>query len=192
MSNDSEIKKLHKQSPAVVPVELIEKKIYLIRGHKVMLSTDLAKLYGVEVRVLVQAVKRNIERFPEDFMFQLSQEEYENLKSQIVTSSWGGARRARPYAFTEQGVAMLSSVLRSERAIQVNIAIMRAFVRLRQIFSTHKELAYKLAELERKIEKHDEEIKAIFEAIRRLMMAPKKPKRKIGFKVKNKEGGSEE
>jgi len=192
MSNDSEIKKLHKQSPAVVPVELIEKKIYLIRGHKVMLSADLAKLYGVEVRVLVQAVKRNIERFPEDFMFQLSQEEYENLKSQIVTSSWGGARRARPYAFTEQGVAMLSSVLRSERAIQVNIAIMRAFVRLRQIFSTHKELAYKLAELERKIEKHDEEIKAIFEAIRRLMMAPKKPKRKIGFKVKNKEGGSEE
>ena len=192
MSNDSEIKKLHKQSPAVVPVELIEKKIYLIRGHKVMLSTDLAKLYGVEVRVLVQAVKRNIERFPEDFMFQLSQEEYENLKSQIVTSSWGGARRARPYAFTEQGVAMLSSVLRSERAIQVNIAIMRAFVRLREILSTHKELAYKLAELERKIEKHDEEIKAIFEAIRRLMMAPKKPKRKIGFKVKNKEGGSEE
>ena len=192
MSNDSEIKKLHKQSPAVVPVELIEKKIYLIRGHKVMLSTDLAKLYGVEVRVLVQAVKRNIERFPEDFMFQLSQEEYENLKSQIVTSSWGGARRARPYAFTEQGVAMLSSVLRSERAIQVNIAIMRAFVRLREILSTHKELAYKLAELERKIEKHDEEIKAIFEAIRQLMMAPKKPKRKIGFKVKNKEGGNEE
>ena len=192
MSNDSEIKKLHKQSPAVVLVELIEKKIYLIRAHKVMLSTDLAKLYGVEVRVLVQAVKRNIERFPEDFMFQLSQEEYENLKSQIVTSSWGGARRARPYAFTEQGVAMLSSVLRSERAIQVNIAIMRAFVRLRQIFSTHKELAYKLAELERKIEKHDEEIKAIFEAIRRLMMAPKKPRRKIGFKVKNKEGENEE
>ncbi len=190
MSNDSEIKKVHKHSPAVVPVELIEKKIYLIRGHKVMLSTDLAKLYGVEVRVLVQAVKRNIERFPEDFMFQLSQEEYENLKSQIVTSSWGGARRARPYAFTEQGVAMLSSVLRSERAIQVNIAIMRAFVRLRQIFSTHKELAYKLAELERKIEKHDEEIKAIFEAIRRLMMSPQKPKRKIGFKVKNKEGGN--
>lgn len=192
MSDDSEVKKVHKPSPAVVPVELIEKKIYLIRGHKVMLSTDLAKLYGVEVRVLVQAVKRNIERFPEDFMFQLSQEEYENLKSQIVTSSWGGARRARPYAFTEQGVAMLSSVLRSERAIQVNIAIMRAFVRLREILSTHKELAYKLAELERKIEKHDEEIKAIFEAIRQLMMAPKKPKRKIGFKVKNKEGGNEE
>ncbi|MCD6192492.1 MAG: ORF6N domain-containing protein, partial [Candidatus Aminicenantes bacterium] len=90
MSDDSEVKKVHKPSPAVVPVELIEKKIYLIRGHKVMLSTDLAKLYGVEVRVLVQAVKRNIERFPEDFMFQLSQEEYENLKSQIVTSSWGG------------------------------------------------------------------------------------------------------
>ena len=170
----------------------IRDKIHLIRGVQIILDKDLADLYEVETKNLNKAVKRNIERFPEDFMFQLSQEEYENLKSQIVTSSWGGARRARPYAFTEQGVAMLSSVLRSERAIQVNIAIMRAFVRLRQIFSTHKELAYKLAELERKIEKHDEEIKAIFEAIRRLMMSPQKPKRKIGFKVKNKEGGNEE
>ena len=175
-------KKIAKKAEAIIPVELIEKKIYLIRGHKVMLSTDLAELYGVEVRVLVQAVKRNIERFPEDFMFQLSKEEYENLKSQIVISSWGGARRSRPYAFTEQGVAMLSSVLRSERAIQVNIVIMWAFVKLRQILSTHKKLAYKLAELERKIEKHDEEIKAIFEAIRQLMTPPEKHKMEIEFK----------
>ena len=112
----------------LVPVERIERSILLIRGHKVMLSTDLAELYGVEPRILVQAVKRNITRFPQDFMFQLSKEEFSNLKSQIVISSWGGLRRAPPYAFTEQGVAMLSSVLRSKRAIQVNIEIMRAFV----------------------------------------------------------------
>ena len=142
-----------------------------------MLSMDLAELYGVEPRTLVQAVKRNKERFPEDFMFQLSQEEVENLKSQIVISSWGG-RRAAPYAFTEQGVAMLSSVLRSRQAVQVNIAIMRAFVRLRQILSAHKELAQKLAELEAKVSKHDKEIQAIFEVIRRLM-AP--PTHAIGF-----------
>ena len=146
-----------------------------------MLSNHLAELYGVEMRALVQAVKRNIERFPEDFMFQLTDEEYENLKSQIVISSWGGARRANPYAFTEQGVAMLSSVLRSKRAVQVNIAVIRAFVKLRQILSTHKELAYKLKELERKIEKHDKEIKDIFEAIRQLMSPPEEPKRRIGF-----------
>jgi len=165
----------------LIPVEVIEKKIYLIRSKKVMLSTDLAALYGVEPRVLVQAVKRNIKRFPEDFMFQLSKEEFTDLKSQIVISSWGGMRRATPYAFTEQGVAMLSSVLNSERAIQVNIAIMRTFVRLREIISTHKELAHKLAELERKIEKHDEHIQGIFQAIRQLMIPPETKKRKIGF-----------
>ncbi len=153
----------------------------MIRGHKVMLSTHLAELYGVEVRALVQAVKRNIERFPEDFMFQLTDKEFQNLKSQIVISSWGGARRAKPYAFTEQGVAMLSSVLRSKRAVQMNIAIMRTFVKLRRILSTHKELANKLAQLERKIEKHDKEIHSIFEAIRQLMVPPKKPKQQIGF-----------
>jgi len=136
---------------------------------------------GVETRALVQAVKRNIDRFPKDFMFQLSEKEYKNLKSQIVISRWGGARRSRPYAFTEQGVAMLSSVLKSKRAIQVNIAIMRAFVKLRQILSTHKELANKLKELERKIEKHDKEIQLIFNAIRQLMITSEKPKRKIGF-----------
>jgi len=165
-----------------ISVEIIERKIYLIRGHKVMLSTDLAELYGVEPRALVQAVKRNIERFPDDFMFQLDDEEFKILKSQIVISSWGGMRRANPYAFTEQGVAMLSSVLRSKRAVQVNISIMRAFVKLRELLTTNKELAHKLTELERKIERHDEEIIAIFNAIRQLMTPPEKPKRRIGFK----------
>ena len=164
----------------VVPTEKIERRIYLIRDHRVMLSTDLAILYGVEPKVLVQAVKRNIERFPEDFMFQLTKEEFEILKSQIVTSSWGGPRRANPYAFTEQGVAMLSSVLRSRQAVQVNIAVMRAFVKLREMLLTHKVLAQKLDELEEKVSKHDKEIQAIFEVIRRLM-AP--PTHAIGFYV---------
>ncbi len=163
--------------------QIIEPKIFMIRGHKVMLSTHLAELYEVEPKVLIQAVKRNIERFPRDFVFLLTKQEVMNLKSQFVTSSWGGMRRANPYAFTEQGVAMLSSVLRSKRAIQVNIAIMRAFVKLRQILSMNKALACKLAELEHKIEKHDEDIHAIFEAIRKLMApAPVKPKLQIGFK----------
>ena len=165
----------------LIAEELIERKIFLLRGQKVMLSIHLAKLYGVQVKVLMQAVKRNIDRFPEDFMFQLTSEEFEILKSQFVTSSWGGIRRAHPYAFTEQGVAMLSSVLRSKKAVQINIAIMRAFVKLKQILSTHKELSYKLEELERKISKHDEDIQNIFEAIRQLMTPPPRPKRKIGF-----------
>ncbi len=148
-----------------------------------MLSTDLAELYEVEPRVLVQAVKRNIDRFPKDFMFQLSEEEFENLKSQIVISSWGGPRRARPYAFTEQGVAMLSSVLRSKRAIQVNIEIMRAFVRMRQILASHKVLARKLAELEKK---HDAQFRVVFDAIRQLMTPPDKPRKKIGFLVEER------
>ncbi|RLI99254.1 MAG: ORF6N domain-containing protein [Candidatus Aenigmatarchaeota archaeon] len=172
-----------------MPVELIERKIYLIRGHKVMLDSDLAQLYGVETRVLLQSVKRNISRFPEDFMFQLTKEEYDSLRSQIVILKPGRGKHRKylPYVFTEQGVAMLSSVLKSERAIQVNIAIMRAFVRLREMLSTHKELAHKLAELERKIERHDEEIKAIFDAIRQLMAPPEKPRRRIGFHIKNEE-----
>ena len=166
----------------LIPEEVIERKIFMIRGHKVMLDKDLAGLYGVETKVLIQAVKRNVERFPEDFMFQLSEGEFDNLRSQFVTSSWGGTRYL-PYVFTEQGVAMLSSVLNSAVAIQVNIAIMRAFVKLRQILSMNKELACKLAELEGKIEKHDKDIQAIFEAIRRLMAPPLiKPKPQIGFK----------
>ena len=131
---------------ALAPPERIERSILLIRGQKVMLSADLAELYQVEPRVLVQAVKRNIARFPEDFMFQLTEKEFANLKSQIVISSWGGMRRAFPYAFTEQGVAMLSSVLRSKRAVQVNVAIMRAFVRLRRMLASNASLARKLDE----------------------------------------------
>jgi len=151
-----------------------------------MLSIHLAKLYGVQAKVLMQAVKRNNDRFPEDFMFQLTREEAQSLRSQFVTLNNTGSKRGKhlkffPYAFTEQGVAMLSSVLHSKRAVQVNIAIMRAFVKLRQIFSSHKELAYKLGELERKISKHDEDIQNIFEAIRQLMAPPEKSKRKIGF-----------
>ena len=145
-----------------------------------MLDRELASLYGVTTSVFMQAVRRNIERFPEDFMFQLTEEEFSNLRSQIVISRWGG-RRYLPYVFTEQGVAMLSSVLRSKRAIQVNIIIMRAFVKLREIISAHKELAHKLDQLERKIARHDREISAIFQAIRQLMTPPKKDKKRIGF-----------
>jgi hypothetical protein len=163
---------------SLVPTERIEKQILLLRGHKVMLSIDLAEMYGVEPRALVQAVKRNRERFPKDFMFQLSEEEFENLKSQIVTSSWGGLRRARPYAFTEQGVAMLSSVLHSTRAVHVNIAIMRTFVRLRGMIASNKELARRLVELEKK---YDRQFKVVFDAIRELMAPTKTPVRRIGF-----------
>jgi hypothetical protein len=162
----------------VVSVERIEKYIFLLRGQKVMLSTDLAELYRVEPRVLVQAVKRNIERFPEDFMFQLSKKEFANLKSQIVISSWGGLRRATPYAFTEEGVAMLSAVLNSPRAIHVNIEIMRAFVRLRRMLASHTELARKLDAMERK---YDAQFKVVFDAIRQLMTPPEPKNRKIGF-----------
>lgn len=164
---------------SLVPTERIEKRIFLLRDHKVMLSTDLAELYEVEPRALVQAVKRNIERFPEDFMFQLTRAEFENLKSQIVTSSWGGLRRATPYAFTEQGVAMLSSVLRSRRAIRVNIEIMRAFVRLRSMAASYKDLARKINALERK---YDAQFKIVFDAIRQLMALPGKAATGIGFR----------
>ena len=169
-----------------VPVQLIERRIYLIRGQKVMLSNDLAELYQVEARALVQAVKRNIERFPEDFMFQLNDEEFKNLKSQIVISSWGGARRAKPYAFTEQGVAMLSSVLRSKRAIEVNIAIMRAFVKLRQILETNEELNRKFAAVIRKLATHDKYFKVVFDELKKLTHQPDKPRRQIGFSTAQK------
>jgi hypothetical protein len=166
-------------SMTLISAGRIENRIFMLRGHKVMLSTDLADLYGVEPRALVQAVKRNVERFPADFMFQLNQTEFENLKSQIVTSSWGGLRRATPYAFTEQGVAMLSSVLRSRRAVMVNIEIMRAFVRLRQMLVSNADLARKLAALERK---YDAQFKAVFDAIRELMTPSAVSKRPIGFR----------
>lgn len=166
----------------MIPTELIERKIYLIRGQKVMLDRDLANLYGVETRVLNQAVRRNIRRFPADFMLSLTREEIMDI-SQIVTSS-GIKHAPNVFAFTEQGVAMLSGVLNSERAIQVNIAIMRAFVKLREMLSASKELAHKLAQLEKKIEKHDGEITLIFDAIRKLMTPPAKSRRKIGFEGK--------
>jgi len=167
----------------LIPEEVIERKIFMIRGHKVMLDRELAKLYGVPTKVLNQAVKRNISRFPQDFMFQLTEVEKEEVVTNCDHLKSLKFSPQLPNAFTEQGVAMLSSVLKSERAIQVNIAIMRAFVRLKQILSMNKELAHKLAELERKIEKHDVDIQAIFEAIRQLMApAPIKPKPQIGFK----------
>ena len=169
---------------SVIPVERIERAILLVRGQKVLLDRDLAELYGVATKVLNQAVSRNRKRFPDDFMFQLSSEELENWRSQFVTSNSAakmGLRR-RPYAFTERGVAMLSSVLNSDRAIEVNIAIMRAFVRLREIMSTHKDLARKLDDLQRKLGEHDEKFAVVFEAIRQLMAPPPAPaKRRIGF-----------
>src|SRR4030066_414180 len=164
----------------IIPIELIERKIYLIRGHKVMLDRDLSELYKVETRVLNQAVRRNIERFPEDFMFSLTRDEIMNLSQIVISSRIKHAPNV--FVFTEQGVAMLSGVLNSGRAIQVNIAIMRAFVKLREILSTNKELALKLAQLERKMEKHDEEIKLIFDAIRELMKPPETKTKKIGFR----------
>jgi hypothetical protein len=168
----------------IIPTSQIAQSIILLRGQKVMLSQDIALLYGVTVKALNQAVKRHAARFPADFVFQLSVKEFGILKSQFVTSSWGGLRRARPYAFTEQGVAMLSSVLRSERAVKVNIAIMRAFVKLRETLETNQELARKFDQLEQRVGKHDEEIAAIIDAIRQLMAPPEKPRRQIGFHVR--------
>ena len=171
----------------VVPIESIVSKIVFFRGEKVLLDRDLADLYGVETKVLKQAVRRNIKRFPDDFMFKLTKEETQSLRSQNVTLKRGQHSKYLPFAFTEQGVAMLSSILNSERAIEVNITIMRAFVHLRKMIASHAELALKLEDLEQHLEYHDEQIQAIFEAIRQLM-APtdKKDKKKIGFTVKEK------
>ncbi len=166
----------------LIAVELIERKIYLLRGHKVMLDRDLAALYGVETRTLNQAVRRNIDRFPEDFMFDLDRDEIRNISQIVICSKIKHAKNV--YAFTEQGVAMLSGVLSSKRAVQVNIAIMRAFVRLREMLNTSRELAKKFQELESRIAGHDKSIGVLFEAIRALMHEPEKPKRPIGFTAK--------
>ena len=172
-------------SNALVAIEKIERKIYLIRGKKVMLDKDLAELYKVETKVLLQAVKRNKDRFPEDFMFQLDQEEYEALRSQFVTSNKGrGGRRFKPYAFTEQGIAMLSSVLNSKRAIQVNIQIMRTFTKLREMIENNKDLRKKIEEIEKK---YDSQFQIVFEAIKQLIEPEVKPKRKVGFYVADEE-----
>ena len=185
---------VNKTIKTLVPIEVIERKIYLLRGQKVMLDSDLANLYGVTTKRLNEQMRRNIKRFPEDFMFQLTPEEYEFLRSQIATLSWsqkgaakiiakhewGKHRKYLPYAFTEQGVAMLSSVLNSKRAIDVNIRIMRTFVKLREMIATHKDLATKLEALEKK---YDGRFQVVFEAIRKLMKPRKSKQRKIGFKV---------
>jgi hypothetical protein len=165
---------------AVIPMEVIEGKILLVRGRKVILDRDLAELYKVETFNLNKAVKRNIDRFPSDFMFQLTSEEADSLRFQIGMSkaTGRGGRRYLPYVFTEQGVAMLSGVLNSKRAVQVNIAIMRAFVKLREMIASHKDLEKKLSELEKKF---DGQFQIVFEAIRQLMVIEEKPKKKIGF-----------
>lgn len=179
------VKKESDLSKQTIPTEKIEQKILLIRGHKVMLDRDLATLYCVKAIALRQQVKRNKDRFPRDFMFQLSEKETDVLLSQNVIPSRRSLGGSLPYAFTEQGVAMLSSVLTSKRAVQVNIAIMRAFVRLREILSTHKDLVKKLEEMEKK---YDHQFKVVFDAIRELMAPPSRPPgRKIGFNCSNKE-----
>ena len=177
MTRNAKIKKPETEF-SIVPVERIQNKIYLLRNEKVMLDLDLAELYGVPTKRMKQAIKRNIERFPEDFMFELTKEEFENLRSQIVTSSWGGLRYA-PLAFTEQGVAMLSSVLRSERAIKVNIAIMRAFAAFRKLLLGLDSLAGKVAEIEKK---QDKLTITVFKIIKQLEAPPEEKKKKIGFK----------
>jgi len=166
----------------IVSVETIAGKIHLIRGIKMILDADLAGLYGVETKVLKQAVRRNIKRFPSDFMFELTKDEFQNLRSQIVTSSWGGARYI-PMAFTEQGVAMLSSVLKSDRAIDVNIAIMRVFTKLRRMAVDNKELRKELEDLKQIT---DERFQIVFETLDQLINIENKPKKKIGFTVKEK------
>lgn len=159
--------------------ENIAEKIYFIHGEKVILDFDLALLYNIEAKRLKAAVRRNTKRFPGDFMFELSKNEYENLRTQIASSSWGGQRYI-PFAFTEQGVAMLSGILNSERAINVNIAIMRAFVQMRRMMETHRELTKKINELE---SKYDEQFSIVFEAIRQLIQKETEPRKPIGFKI---------
>jgi hypothetical protein len=177
----------------VLAEEAIISKIYLIRGKRVMLDRDLAELYGVETRVLNQAVRRNEKRFPEDFMFQLDQGELKSLISQNVTSSWGGIRKL-PLAFTEQGVAMLSSVLNSETAIEVNIQIIRIFTRMRELLLTHKDILIKLEQMEKKmikqggkLQKHDQDIRLIFEYLKQLLNPPQEPRPRVGFRRKDEQ-----
>ena len=170
----------------IIPVQQVAQAIRFVRGERILLDFDLAQLYGVTTGNLNKAVRRNRERFPTDFMFQLTAEETKSLIFQFGISKGRGGRRHFPHAFTEQGVAMLSSVLNSQRAVKVNIAIMRTFVKLRQILETNPDLAWKFSELERRVGKHDAEITAIIEAIRQLMAPPEKPRREIGFHVREK------
>jgi hypothetical protein len=173
------------ETPGIIPYQSLEKRILVIRSQKVMLDAHLADLYGVETKALVRAVKRNAPRFPSDFMFRLTGSEFEALRFQFGTSSAWGGRRYLPYAFTEHGVAMLSSVLRSPQAVHVNIQIMRAFARLRQTLATHEDLARKLTAMEKK---YDAQFKIVFDAIRALVAEPAKKKRPIGFAAKDAKG----
>ncbi len=174
------------KSKSLVQADRIERAILLIRGHKVIVDQDLANFYGVTTKRLNEQVKRNSDRFPEDFMFRLSPQEFRNLKSQFATSSsdWGG-RRSLPFVFTEHGAIMAASVLNSPKAIEMSILVVRAFVKLRHILATHQQLAAKLSELERKVSGHGQSIRAIFDAIRQLMEEPVKKKRRIGFSAKD-------
>ena len=169
---------------AVIADEAIINKIYLIRGKKVMLDKDLSEMYGVETKALNQAVKRNIERFPKDFMFVLNQKEFQHLRSQIVTSSWGGARYL-PIAFTEQGVSMLSSVLNSSVAIQVNIQIIRIFTRMKEMLLTNKDILLKLEKMEKDVKENKQDIALIFSALKQLLNQPTPKRRLIGFNRKD-------
>lgn len=171
---------------SLIPSETIKGRIVLIRAQRVMLDADLAVLYGVETKALKRAVNRNLDRFPEDFMFRLSAEEHERLRYHFGTLKRGEHSKYLPYAFTEHGVAMLSSVLRSPQAVQVNIRIMRAFARMRHVLAAHKELALKLEQLEAKVGTHDEELALIFEALKQLTAPPDKKKHPIGFRIKEK------
>ena len=168
-----------------IPDEVIMNKIYLIRGEKVMLDSDLGELYQVTTKRLNEQVKRNQDRFPEDFMFQLAKEEWQNLKSQFATSSWGG-RRTLPYVFTEHGVLMLSSILNSKRAIKVNVQIMRIYTKMRKMLLTHQDLLIKMNELEAKVWNHDKSIKQIFAYLKALIKEKDQPREPIGFKTKGK------
>ena len=170
----------------LIPAGRIAQSIHLVRGQKVMLDADLAQLYGVTTGNLNKAVARNKDRFPSDFCFRLRAHEAKGLIFQFGRSNGRGGRRHLPYAFTEQGVAMLSSVLNSSQAVKINIAIMRAFLKLREMLGSHRELAHRFAELERRVGKQDDEIAAIIDAIRRLMAPPEKPRREIGFHVREK------
>lgn len=170
-----------KESLIKIVEEKIINKIYLIRDKKVMLDFELASMYNVETKQLKRQVRRNLERFPEDFMFELSHKEFSNLRSQFGTTSWGGTRYS-PMAFTEQGVAMLSSVLSSATAISVNIQIIRVFTKMKEMLLTNKDILLKLEQLERKVTKHDESLQMIFEALKQLLTPPQEPRQRIGFK----------
>jgi ORF6N domain len=167
--------------------EVIMNKIYLVRGQKVMIDRDLAELYGVETKILKQAVRRNTERFPKDFMFEMNKNEFKNWRSQFVTSNFGDKMGLRytPFCFTEQGVTMLSCILNSKRAITINIQIIRIFTKLREMIITHKDILLKLEQLEKKVTGHDENIQMIFKALKQLLNPPQEPRRRIGFRRNN-------